>query len=106
VADRDQAQALRGAALWAARAELPPVASDEVYVADLIGCAVFDAGGQRLGEVVGSFFAGAHELLEVEGPHPFLLPFVDGIVTRVDVEGRRIECNPPEGLVDLDKATT
>jgi 16S rRNA processing protein RimM len=105
VTDRDQADALRGAAVEVRRADLPAPADDEVYVADQVGCQVFDGGGARLGEVVETFFSGAHELLSVrDGEREFLLPFVDGIVTEVDVAGRRIVCAPPEGLVDLERA--
>jgi 16S rRNA processing protein RimM len=104
VTDRDQAEALRGAAVLVERDRLPAPAEDEVYVADLIGCRVLDTAGVALGEVVDTFFSGAHELLTVrDGEREFLLPFVDTIVTEVDVAGRRIVCDPPEGLVDLGR---
>lgn len=104
VTDRDQAEALKGAAVEAARDDLPPPEADEHYVADLVGCRVFDTAGQDLGEVVGSFDSGAHETLVVRGAREFMLPFVDAIVTGVDVEARRIVCDPPPGLIDLDEA--
>src|SRR6476660_1187681 len=39
--DRNGAEALRGSAVELPRDELPALADDEVYVADLVGCDVF-----------------------------------------------------------------
>ncbi len=105
VADRDAAEALRGARVAVDR-DAVPVGEGELLVADLVGCKVFDVAGQELGEVTGSFDSGAHEVLEVRRAdgHEFMLPLVDAIVTAVDVAARRITCDPPPGLVDLDEA--
>jgi 16S rRNA processing protein RimM len=103
VRDRDAAEALRGRTLAAHRAQLPPPAEDELYVADLVGCEVLDGAGARLGEVKDTFHSGAHEILLVsDGAREFMLPFVAPIVTAVDVGARRIVCDPPEGLIDLE----
>jgi 16S rRNA processing protein RimM len=105
VDDRDAAEALRGQRVEAERDDLPAPSGGEVYVSDLIGCQVFDVAGARLGEVRGSFPGGGHEVLEVDGgERAFLLPLVDAIVREVDVAARRIVCDPPVGLIDLDKA--
>jgi 16S rRNA processing protein RimM len=104
VTDREQADALRGKPIEALRADLPPLAAGETYAADLIGCLVLDAAGQRLGEVIGSFPSGAHEVLEVRGEREFLLPLAPGIVVSVDVDARTIVCDPPPGLINLDEA--
>jgi 16S rRNA processing protein RimM len=102
--DRDVAAALRGKALAIDAAERPPAGDDEVYVADLVGCHVLDRDGRELGEVTGTFDSGAHEVLEVRGAREFLLPFVDTIVLAVDVAAKKIVCDPPPGLIDLDEA--
>jgi len=105
IRDRNQAEALQKKKLFAPKSELPALADDEVYVADLVGCRVFDVAGANLGEVTGTFPGGAHEILVVKsGDREFMLPMVDAIVTEVDVEARRIVCDPPEGLLDLDRA--
>jgi 16S rRNA processing protein RimM len=107
VTDRTQADALRGRSVEVARGELPPLADDELYVSDLVGCRVFDARGALLGEVRDVFHSGAHEVLVVarEGGE-FMLPLVDAMVTEVDLPARRVVCDPPPGLVDLDEAET
>jgi len=105
VGDRDAAEALRGQRVEALKEDLPAPGDDEIYAADLVGCAVFDVAGARLGEVRSSFPGGGHEVLEVAGgAREFLLPLVDAIVKEVDIAGRRIVCDPPEGLIDLDEA--
>jgi 16S rRNA processing protein RimM len=102
VTDRDEAELFNGAPIEVEKEELPPLAAGEVYAADLVGCKVVDASGRELGEVTGSFPGGGHEVLEVKGEHEFMLPLVPSIVTEIDVAQRRIVCDPPEGLVDLN----
>jgi 16S rRNA processing protein RimM len=104
VTDRNAAEALRGKPVRVAR-DAVEVADDELLVADLIGCRVFDAAGVELGEVTGSFDSGAHEVLEVRTPagKEFMLPLVDAMVSAVDLEARKIVCDPPPGLIDLDE---
>jgi 16S rRNA processing protein RimM len=103
VATRDAAEALRGRQLALPR-DAVPVADDEVLVADLVGCTVFDVAGATLGEVTGSFDSGAHEVLEVRAPdgRELLLPIVDAFVKSIDTDGKRIVYDPPEGLLDLE----
>jgi 16S rRNA processing protein RimM len=101
VNDRDAAELLKGAALSAERDQLPPPDEHEVYLSDLVGCRVLDLAGADLGEVISVENNGAHELLTVKGARTWQLPFVDGIVTSVDVAAKKIVCDPPEGLLDL-----
>ncbi len=103
VATREAAEALRGRQLAIARAAIA-VADDELLVADLVGCTVVDVAGTTLGEVTGSFDSGAHEVLELRAPdgRELLLPFVDAFVRAVDVDGKRIVYDPPEGLLDVE----
>ncbi len=86
IADRDAAEALRGALLSVPRAELPPLEAGEYYHADMIGLACEGADGTPLGTVVAVENFGAGELLEVERPNGkrALIPFRDGIADLVD----------------------
>ncbi len=104
VTTREGAEALRGAAISVERDQLPPLRDDELYVSDLIGCTVFDSQGRPLGEVTAVSSNSAHDLLTVRGEREWLLPFVGAIVTSVDVAARKIVCDPPPGLVNLDEA--
>jgi 16S rRNA processing protein RimM len=106
VDDRDAAEALKGKPVAIAADARPDADDDEVYVADLIGCALVDGSGARLGEVTGSFDSGAHEILEAKTPagKEFMLPFVDAMIVSIDLAAKTIVCDPPPGLIDLDEA--
>ncbi len=97
---KEQADALRGHALYADRARLPSLPNDEFYHADLIGLSVYDTGGTLLGTVKGVENHGAGDLLEVIAPgirETVLLPFTHAIVPTVDLGSGRIVADPPEG---------
>ena len=106
VTDRDQAEALRGREVWLARADLPPLAADEVYVADLIGLAVErlrpDGRVQPLGTVIALTSNGAQDLLEVEfqvpgrRPDTWLLPVLPQFIAELD---GRLRVDLPLGML-------
>ncbi|EAR50809.1 putative 16S rRNA processing protein [Oceanicola granulosus HTCC2516] len=101
IATKEQADALRGTALHAARDRLPSLPDDEFYHADLLGLPVYDGGGTMLGTVKAVHDHGAGDLLEVHGPglkSTVLLPFTREIVPTVDLAAGRIVADPPEGL--------
>jgi 16S rRNA processing protein RimM len=98
---KEEADALRGVRLMVARAKLPSLPDDEYYHADLVGLAVHDTGGVLLGEVKTVLNHGASDLLEIAlpgTPETVLLPFTQACVPTVDLAGRRIVADPPEGL--------
>lgn len=101
IESKEEADALKGANLSAERARLPRLPDDEFYHNDLIGLAVFDAGGKDLGRVKAVQNHGAGDLLEVTSPlrsASILLPFTRAIVPTVDLDAGRIITDPPEGL--------
>jgi 16S rRNA processing protein RimM len=95
----EQARAWTHATLWVDRAEMPPLADDEFYHADLVGCRVEDEGGAGLGEVVDVVAGGAHDLLVVrEAGREWMLPVLARWVPAIEVDQRRIVVRLPEGL--------
>ena len=83
------------------RDRLPELDDDEYYYTDLIGLEVRDTGGTLLGTVKSVQNHGAADLLEIHGPglaSTVLLPFTREAVPTVDMAGRRIAADPPEGL--------
>ncbi|MBN2906529.1 MAG: 16S rRNA processing protein RimM [Rhodobacteraceae bacterium] len=101
IATKEEADALRGARLFADRDALPTLPEDEFYHADLIGLEVVDTGGQSLGRVHAVHDHGAGDLLEVLGPGltaSVLLPFTQANVPTVDLAAGRLIADPPEGL--------
>src|SRR5262245_41031211 len=63
IADRDAAGTLRGRSVEVLRSAVP-LAEDEYFVADLIGCEVVDEAGRVLGRGVG-LLRGAQDLLVI-----------------------------------------
>ncbi|MCC5975189.1 MAG: 16S rRNA processing protein RimM [Rubellimicrobium sp.] len=101
VETKEQADALRGTALYASRDRLPGLGEDEFYHADLIGLPVHDTGGAELGRVKAVFDHGAGDLLEVQvagSSETVLLPFTRETVPTVDLVMGRIVADPPDGV--------
>lgn len=117
MADREQAEAMRGQGVYVSRSDFPPLEPGEYYWVDLIGCLVYGEDGAEpvlLGRVSEVADNGAHALLKVQrlamdpvqpDPRPvltakgqqqeILVPFVDAHLLSVDVAGRRIDTNWP-----------
>lgn len=94
VHDRSAAERLVNVKLYMPRERLPkPEHANEFYHADLIGLAVVDRAGERLGTVVAIHNFGAGDLIEVrqaDGEPTQMLPFNEATVPLVDVAGGRI----------------
>jgi 16S rRNA processing protein RimM len=100
-----EAENLRGFDVVIPREERMPLSGDAVYVSDLLGVRVIDVsrGG----------FTDAGEITDVEpeGPGPamlvirtlageeLLIPFVRAYLRKMDIEGKRLEMDLPEGLL-------
>jgi 16S rRNA processing protein RimM len=86
VADRSEAEALRGTLVEIDRSALPPLEEGEYYHADLIGLPAVDASGNAVGTVAGVENYGAGDLLEIEDRNGkrSLIPFREQIADLVD----------------------
>jgi 16S rRNA processing protein RimM len=98
VADRDAAQALRGATIGVPRGELPEREAKDFYRADLIGCEVVNLAGTRLGVVSHFVETPAHALMVLRGEREYWVPAVPRHLRRVELEARRV-------VVDWDAST-
>jgi len=87
VADRDAAEALRGAELYVPRSVLPPPAPGEYYWVDLEGLRVINTEGVDFGRISYLFPTAANDVLVVQGERERMLPFVQpDVVVSVDLE--------------------
>lgn len=103
VSSKEAADALKGVQLFAPRDRLPTLDNDEYYHSDLIGMQVLDTGGTTLGTVKNVLNHGAGDLLEVMTPNGIAyLPFTLAAIPTVDLAGRRVIADPPEGVFDDD----
>ncbi len=83
---------------------------DEVFIGDLIGCALLDVAGAEpatVGEIEDvDRSAGPVAILVVRGKSSddeILIPFAKDYLRLVDVKAKRVEMALPEGLVDLNE---
>ena len=98
VADRNAAEALKGATVQIRRSHFPALANDEYYWIDLIGLVVCNLQGEHLGAVADLMDNGAHPILrvvapkaaETDKPKEWLIPFVEQFVKAVDQEAKKI----------------
>jgi 16S rRNA processing protein RimM len=82
--------------------ERAPLEEGVHYQSDLIGCELVDRGsGSPLGTVTGWEEAGGSGLMEID--KDWLVPFTPAICKRIDVSGKRIEVDLPEGLKELNR---
>lgn len=96
-----EAETLQGLEVRVPLAERAPLEPGAVYVSDVIGCDLVDqASGKILGQVTGWEDAGPQSLMEIDGD--WLVPFTPGLCKRVDVPGRKIVVELPEGLRELN----
>jgi len=98
-----EAELLLGSELQVPLAERAELESGAAYVSDLVGCAVFDRG-REVGAVQDvRFGAGEAPLLVVgAGNAEFEIPFAQAFLVSVDLKGKRIEMNLPEGLLEVN----
>ena len=102
IADRNEAERWRERYVLAPRSELAPAAEHEVYVHDLFGLSVVRAGSlDAIGEVTDVYELPQGIVLDVRLPNgSVMIPFRSEVVTHVDIAGRRLVVDPPEGLIE------
>ncbi len=108
IVDRSAAEPWRDRALLVPYAELPPPADDEVYLHELVGMRVVYRDGRAAGDVIDLLELPQGLALDVrlagtpdgEKPRTAYLPYRPEMVVEVDVPGRTITVDPPEGLFE------
>lgn len=100
--DRTAVEGLRGATLSIPASERRALGSDEFWVDELVGFAVHDPDGRRLGEVVDVVEGVGQDRLVVaaEGGGVVEIPFVAALVPEVSRDGRFVVVTPLGGMFD------
>ncbi len=105
IADRTQAEFMRGTELLIPDAELADE-EDAPYLAHIVGCAVSLEDGSPLGVIEDILFPAGNEVWLIRAPEEYgsgeiLFPAVPQFVVRMDVKERSIVVDPPAGLLDV-----
>src|SRR5687768_15686558 len=103
VADRDEAEARRGNAVWIPRDVLPSLADGEYYLCDLIGAGVYCEG--LVGTVVEVQMYPSVDAVVIEAADGtrFEQPLLDEWIASVEVAERRVELSSRDGLIEVPK---
>jgi 16S rRNA processing protein RimM len=100
VADRTQAETLRGAQLTVPRSEVRPAPDGTFYHFQIIGIEVFTEEEERLGQVLEILDTGGNDVYVIGRPDDkdLLLPAIADVVLSIDVDRNRMTVRVPEGL--------
>ena len=103
VGTMNAAEALAGMELRVSIDALQSLPAGSYYHHDLIGCSVETARGEPIGRVKAVEGDGMGSRLVVErSDGDVLIPMVEGICVDIDVAGRKVVVEPPEGLLDVN----
>lgn len=97
VGDRNRADVLRGQRVSVDREQIP-IEEGEVFLADMVGCAVVLEDGRPYGTVAAVETGPQDRLVIHDGEIERLLPIVPEFVIDVDLEAGRVVVAPPEDL--------
>ncbi|NLM18762.1 MAG: 16S rRNA processing protein RimM [Clostridiaceae bacterium] len=100
---RDLAEKLKNQFISVARSEAIDLTEDEYFVADLIGCEVYDQSYGYLGKIFNIQKNSAHDVTIVRKPgkKDLLYPNLRSIVKQIDLDNRRIDVTLPSGLYEI-----
>ncbi len=99
VDDRSTAEALVDAELFMERTALPDPEEGSWYWCDLIGIDVYAADDAYIGKIAHVFATGANDVFVVRhGERETLIPAIESIVRRIDLDQKRMTVDLPEGL--------
>ena len=90
--DRDQAEELRGVDLFIPRDALPTLDEEELYYTDIVGMAVFNHQGEKVGKVADVFSNGANDVLTIyTNGKEVLLPFSEDTVAETNPDTQTLK---------------
>ena len=98
ITGRDEADRWRNRYVLAPREQLPEPGDDEIYLHDLVGLNVEAADGQPIGRVE-AYYELPHDIMVEVAREKGSVMVPYRFVTQVDLEGKRLVVQPPEGLL-------
>lgn len=95
-------EAFKGSLLKVSETDLTPLAAGEYYYHEIIGCKVITEQGEHIGTITAVLSPGANDvwIVETEEKKEVLIPYIDDVVRKVDIEQKLVEIHLMEGLMD------
>jgi 16S rRNA processing protein RimM len=99
----DSAAELVGHAFAVPATERVKLPTGQFYDWELEGCAVATVNGRQLGQVKEILRTGGVDTLVIENGEneDYLVPLAEDIVVKIDIAGKSVLIDPPEGLLEL-----
>lgn len=95
-------EVFRNGILKVAEEDLTDLEENAFYYYEIIGLPVIDENGQELGKVKEILSPGANDVWVVQrkGQKDALIPYIESVVKKIDLENEEIHVEIPEGLLD------
>ncbi|WP_400247192.1 ribosome maturation factor RimM [Niallia sp. JL1B1071] len=92
---------MKGGLLKVPESFLGELAENEYYFHEIIGCKVVTVEGEELGEITEILTPGANDVWVVRGKdrNEILIPYIEEVVMKVDVQEKLVVIEPMEGLL-------
>ena len=91
VADRNEAEKLRGVQLWVDRAHARDLSEDEVFIADILGAKAYDTKGNEIGTLKDVLTPGGVDVFVFDTPRGTLMtPALKTVLLTLDADNGRI----------------
>jgi 16S rRNA processing protein RimM len=98
----NEVEKYKGWLLKVTEQDLVPLAEDEYYYHEIVGCTVTTEDGDELGQISEVLSPGANDVWVVNRPKgkPVLIPVIDDVVLDVDISRKMVQIRLMEGLLD------
>jgi len=95
----EQGELLKNKIIYAMEDELPPLPEGVYYIKDIMGLKVFE-NGKQIGEIYDWIETGRNNVYVIKVPNAkdILIPNIDSVVKKVDIENGIMEVELMEGL--------
>ncbi len=103
IISREQAEELKNCYLSVSREDAVPLSEDTYFIADLIGCAVYDSEHGLLGMIrqIDQNSNADIFIVREKGRNDLLFPNLKSIIRKIDIAGRRVDVILPDGLYEI-----
>lgn len=103
IKDINEAEKYKNQVLYVEREMLGELPEGVYYIADLIGLKVIDENGGEIGVIADVINTGANDIYDVkrEGNKNMLIPVIDDVVKKIDLENKLVQIKMMEGLDEL-----
>ncbi|SIS37719.1 ribosome maturation factor RimM [Salimicrobium flavidum] len=93
---------LKNGMLMVKKEEIGSLGADEFYFHEIIGCYVYTKTGLYVGKIKEILTPGANDVWVVdrEDKGDALIPYIEDVVIRVDIQKQSVIIEPMEGLLD------